>query len=586
MSICKVISDLSIAEPKSAISSNAKQGCWRTTNYQCGEIVGKMVYTDSSLMHPSHNGYSLKPSSLTVPILRLKLNVTGWHRVIVGIWGDVEGRKYGASGQRMKLSGDRSYVPLVRQTPVEGSTLALETIEEVVFTHADLTNQDLMIAPPFPNSDTVTAVAYVKLESLSEAEIREIKKDRNSSSTRKLISYNDGLSFFGRKEYWEKEDIWEMIEPYRYSDVKTLVWGLVGDRTIFPTKAGEMVEGPGSEKFYSLKDRGINPLVTALEYAHEMGLEFYVYQRMGAWLDTFPHEIWSSKFTLNHPEFRCVSKDGKLLTRMSYAYPEVRQRQIDLLAEVAAYGVDGIDLKFMRGPVFTFYEDVLVEGFKKEFGEDPRVLDEWDERWLKYRRWPMTKFVKDLRVKLDEVGKNLGKRIAISAITFPTALGNLYYGLDIETWVKEGLVDRLVPWGNVRGMPPADLDYYIKLTKGTSTTIWPHLFVFIDKTYMAKPGHDYKQDALDHYDKGAEGLAMWDLVGFDALNKTGPSLRRLGHIDEMREDVKNGGMYEPPIYQKLQQLGDADMSVFSAPTENRDRLIPNYYPKHMVMWPS
>ena len=147
------------------------------------------------------------------------------------------------------------------------------------------------------------------------------------------------------------------------------------------------------------------------------------------------------------------------------------------------------------------------------------MLDEWDERWLKYRRWPMTKFVKDLRIKLDEVGKNLGKRIAISAITFPTALGNLYYGLDIETWVKEGLVDRLVPWGNVRGMPPADLDYYIKLTKGTSTTIWPHLFVFIDKTYMAKPGHDYKQDALDHYDKGAEGLAMWDLVGFDALNK-------------------------------------------------------------------
>ena len=64
------------------------------------------------------------------------------------------------------------------------------------------------------------------------------------------------------------------------------------------------------------------------------------------------------------------------------------------------------------------------------------------------------------------------------------------------------------------------------------------------------------------------------------------TLFRSGHIDEMREDVKNGGMYETPIYQKLQQLGDADMSVFSAPTENRDRLIPNYYPKHMVMWPS
>ena len=568
MSGATLTSDLSTVEPASALSRGPQPGRWRVSTYAIEGMEGKLLYADSKA---------------DAPPVTLPLGLKGWHRVTVGLWGELEARRYGADGNRLKLSGDACFRPLVRETPETSSTgtLAFETIEEAVLTSADLTGQDLVIGPPPSGSGAVTAIAYVRCEPLSAAEVRDIESDRSRTDTRRLISYNDGVSYSGRRKLWDKEDLWEMIEPYRHSDIGNLTWGLVGDVTYFPTKHGTMMTGHWVE---SLAAHGINPLVTAMEYAHQMGLQFYIYQRMGAWQFPFPGDEVGD-FMAEHPELRCLTRDGVPVGRLSYAYPEVRQHQIDLLAEVAAYGVDGVDLNFMRGPVFVFYEEPLVSGFKKEFGEDPRKIDEWDERWLKYRLWPMTEFVRDLRKELDSVGEKLGKRVAISAVTLPTPLGNLYYGLDIETWVREGLVDRLVPWGNVRGMPPVDLGYYKGLTQGTSTTFWPHLFMFPDQSYMAKPGPDYVKQALECYDAGAAGLALWDQVGFDPLNLKGGLLRRLGHIDEMRAAVEAGKKDGEPVLKKLERLGDLDMKVSSAPTTHRERLIPGDYPKHMYMWP-
>ena len=569
MGEARLISDLSTVQPQSALSDGVKAGHWRVCSYACQDIKGKLLYASAQD---------------EAPAVTLPLGLTGWHRVIVGLWGELESIRYGANGNRLKLSGAPSFRPLVRQTSSRG-TLAYETIEEAELTCADLTGQDLVIGGPPAGSPSVTSVAYVRCEPLTDAEARQIAADRDQTETRRLISYNDGVSYCGRRSHWDRGDLWEMIEAYRHSDIRSLYWGLIGDEVYFPTKTGTMLTGREARWCQSLADRHINPLVTAMEYAHQLGLEFYVYQRMGAWQFPFPAED-GSEFVRAHPEFLCLTREGVPIGRMSYAFDEVRRHQIDLLAEVAAYGVDGIDLNFMRGPVFVFYEEPLVSGFKKEYGQDPRQLDEWDQQWLEYRRWPMTRFVRDLRQQLDAVGTKLGKRIALSAVTLPTALGNLYYGLDVETWVKEGLIDRLVPWGNVRGMPPVDLDYYMKLTEGTGTTVWPHLFIFRDASYAAKPGPKFVRDALKAYDAGVAGLAMWDLVGFDPQTVLGPHLRRMGHIDEMRAALTNGAPDEAePVVRKLERLGKFDMKVFSAPTTHRERLIPGDYPKHMYMWP-
>ena len=75
------------------------------------------------------------------------------------------------------------------------------------------------------------------------------------------------------------------------------------------------------------------------------------------------------------------------------------------------------------------HEQPLLEGFREQTGLDARELDEWDERWLRYRSVAMTQFVRDLRKELDQVEQKLGKRIELSAGTFPAKDENLYFGL-------------------------------------------------------------------------------------------------------------------------------------------------------------
>jgi hypothetical protein len=237
---------------------------------------------------------------------------------------------------------------------------------------------------------------------------------------------------------------------------------------------------------------------SALEYARSIGLKFYVYQRMGADTSYPPHEMdTTGDFYRTHPEFRCVSQEGIPIARLSYAYPEVRRHKIDMIAEMAGYGVDGVDLCFVRGPPFVVYEEPLVEGFRKKFGKDPRQLDEWDECWLRYRSLAMTEFLRELRRELDKLGDKLGKRLAISATTFNNEQSNLFYGLDLETWIAEGLIDRLVPRGRTRYMGPLDLDYYSKLTRGTKCSFWAHIGAWCSTPTNAR------QQALECYQAGA-----------------------------------------------------------------------------------
>jgi len=559
------ISDLSKATPSEALSQRPQAGHWQVGDYICEGMKGKLLYA----------GPNTNP-----PELKLPLNLQGWHQVTVGLWGASNGIV------KLKLTGDPCFMKRQRQwlpnRSVEGDMGNEDvTIEEVFLTCADLTGKDLFIAPPPPDTGRSIRLAYVRCEPLSSQQVQEIEADRRRSDCRKVMAYNDGVSFFGRGRFRSKEDFWELIEPYRHSDVETLVWGLTGDITTFPVEHGKMA---ATEYVQALHERGINPLATALEYAHSIGLQFYIYQRMGAWADPFPNDGWTSDFYSAHPEWRCVDPEGIPVPRLSYAYPEVRRYCIDLLAEVAAYGVDGVDLNFLRGTPYVLYEEPLVSGFRKEFGEDPRELDEWDERWLRYRSRPITELLRELRQELDNVGGKLGKRIALSPLVFPTAQHNLFYGLDLETWVKEGLVDRLVPWGTVRGMPAVDLKYYRELTEGTTVTFWPHLPVTGDG--WGWPPMEYRKEAVKYYDAGAEGLAIWDLNFFDSFSVLGPLFRRLGHIEEMRAAIEQPDKPEERVIRKIDKLGEIDLRVWSVPATHREKLYPNWYPRHLVIWPS
>ncbi len=386
------ISDLTQCVPDSAISESSSGNNWRCIEYESGVVKGVLL--------------SANPGA---PELKLRLAVNGWHAIYVGLWS--------RDALRLKLTSDSCFTRLLPE--FEGR--AGETICDGFFKFENLSGQDLIISAdsrgPFGGNPTWSSIAYVRCEPLTKSQLRTIKEDCEKN----LIATNDGECVTHCKS---EDDIKEFIEPFRDSDFGDIYWGIVGEFATHPTTIGIEryrkfdPDSGGSE----LARKGINAMKVAMDHAHSIGVGFHVYQRMGAFgsvppikgNDGFYDELFTGKFYQDHPEWRCVDKEGRAMFRMSYAYAGVREFSIAILSEMANYGVDGLNLQFKRGAPFVMYEDPLVDDFRSETGLDARNLDEWDESWLRYRYWPLTEYVKSLREELDSIGNRIGKKIQLS----------------------------------------------------------------------------------------------------------------------------------------------------------------------------
>lgn len=105
-----------------------------------------------------------------------------------------------------------------------------------------------------------------------------------------------------------------------------------------------------------------------------------------------------------------------------YAKPEVRQYRLDFIRQLCAkYDWDGIELDFMRMPLF----------FKP--GEEDENLD------------TMTDFMRQVRAILDQIARGRGRPYLLAVRVPPTPEIALRTGLDVESWLSEGLIQLLVP---------------------------------------------------------------------------------------------------------------------------------------------
>ena len=179
--------------------------------------------------------------------------------------------------------------------------------------------------------------------------------------------------------------------------------------------------------------------------------------RMLGWLAMNRHynpESYGGTFTSPwaraHLEFRMGRKGTAEpeSSRMEYFFPEVRKERIDILAEVAAYGPDGIVFGCCRQPPMAGYNPAMVAEYKKLTGVDPNQIDlshgEPFVNWLKWRSGHVTQCVRELRKRLSEVEAELGRPVPVVArVPSEDLFHNLALGLDVQTWIEEGLIDEL-----------------------------------------------------------------------------------------------------------------------------------------------
>ena len=170
----------------------------------------------------------------------------------------------------------------------------------------------------------------------------------------------------------------------------------------------------------------------------------------------------------------------------------------------------------------------------------------------------------------------------IAATTHPSPAECLFFGVDLQTWVNEGLVDKLLPMGFSHGGPDVDPDYYLGLLRGTACKLFPFLPVgkqprnghYID---VAPNPSVLRSTALHYYDKGVDGLAVWDSRRLDIRSDLGPITKRLGHVDELRTAAKDPGHRSRQVIH-LTSIGGCDVTV-RVPTDEK-RLYPHGTPHH------
>ncbi len=190
---------------------------------------------------------------------------------------------------------------------------------------------------------------------------------------------------------------------------------------------------------------GRDALEIQLDFSHEHGMEAVWCLRMNDVHDSHPmgSRRWNyglAKFKRENPQYM-MGKEGdwekyekqnevlKWWTRLDFSFEEVRDHIFGVIEEVALnYDVDLIGMEFFKYWPF----------FRESRDGDPVTPEHLET---------MNDLMRRIRSMADEVGKRRGRPLLLSAQT-PFSLEDcIHVGLDLETWLKEDLIDQFCPGG-------------------------------------------------------------------------------------------------------------------------------------------
>ena len=329
-----------------------------------------------------------------------------------------------------------------------------------------------------------------------------------------------------------------------------------GTYVLYDTKVGE-VYGRGMAEFENpnfrrlahnvlgLLERGTDPLEIWAARTRELGMEFWASLRMNDihkdWVERWPSK--RGRWERERPHV-AIGKDvpdhyvnvyGRNFSyAFDYARQEVRDLKFGLVEEICRdYDVDGIELDFLSHPMY----------FKKGREEAGVPI--------------MTGFVRRLRNRLEEIGRQKGRRLTLMVRVLPTLGLNREIGFDVMTWIREELVDMVAP--ATRGyldMTP-DLSSFVEAARGTRVQVVggiSDLYVTDytgSKTGRASP-EMMRAAAQSFWGQGVSGLHLFN---FDTHAS---GIQRHSAVNSLI-DTSRHPLLSPEERQMLMEIGDPEL---------------------------
>ncbi len=311
------------------------------------------------------------------------------------------------------------------------------------------------------------------------------------------------------------------VDRFLGTQVDALFWNVISSDVLhYPSEVAEMVgahlDGFESSDYFQWYQRLMKIIEERPDYLQAMaerarvrGLEFFASLRMN---DCHESPVWKamdtySRYRREHPEFLLGDAvHPGFSTGFDFAHAPVRERRYRIIEELATrYRLDGIELDFLRHPAY----------FKPDEAYGNRHF--------------ITGLVRRVRALLDRHQEETGRRVRLAVrVATPMDISKRM-GLDVETWIREGLPDLVIaatPRGFELSLP---LEQYVEAVRDRSIPLLAQLG-------WHQPVKEARGAALNFWNQGADGIYLFNW--YSRSDRRHEPLREIGDPGLLRRRDK------------------------------------------------
>lgn len=556
--------------PKEHISSTSSKFKWRSIPYETVDYSGTMLSAHLTSYPEVPEDISYNP------------NLKGFYKIYISVSKRQVNRLF------IKLTSDETFY---RFSNNYNTDIMSPELEETLWRVADMTDQTITITKKRDYNAQYATIASIRFVPLSDEEAAEYIKFYSNPKDKRLYVTDDLHNKFFHEHISDIKEFESSLLPFRFSDAEwfspEIITILAGGKTPCPVD-----EYP----FFRAGDRNVQTQIAKFDYteiltvmtnkAHEMGLKVAPSIRMGAWGMQYPHDddYFNCPFRENHPEWSCIDRLGEKTCSLSYAFPEVRKYMIDELVKQAKCGADAVTLISHRGIPYVLFEKPVADRYFELYGEYPYDLPLDNPKLNAVQCEFMTTFFKELRAALD--AEFTDRKVEIHLRTMFTVLDSYMVGFDIEKLAAEKLVDAFISypqrfyelysddiWTD-ETREHLDMDKYAAYIRTNDNTLSrPDGCNFHGQNYNSKgelvgpvdmeqrvkewvaiknkygvklyidffpvDNDDCKERAMNLYEWGVEGFALWDTYSHAWHSDMWHFSRKIGHKEEVKDFEPN-----------------------------------------------
>ena len=359
----------------------------------------------------------------------------------------------------------------------------------------------------------------------------------------KLIYYNDDRHYlmYRYDPPMSLHRFQQPVDEILGTGVDTLSFGLGSGQTFWHDteiglKWGERIEKHNNgvmwwraaENLRLALEAGIDPLKVVIDRAHEKGIQVLGSLKMND--PSYPggeRLYWLGKLKWDHPEVMIGEidpADDRVATCSDFARPEVRRERLNVIEEVCdRYGADGLEM-----------DDCLKDSAARVFFKPSEAR----------KNAPiLTDFVREVRDLLDRIGDKRGERLCLAARVHPVEDANLAVGMDVRTWLSEGLVNIVIPYHGILETSLVDTSPLPGWLVDLAHEAGAWVYTPVGRTPYDDRYHDatiemYRAAGTNHQANGADGLYLSDLP-WPHTEREYEVLREMGDSDIYARKAKH-----------------------------------------------